>query len=358
MSFALLGVLLLRLAVPLAIPKFPLPAIVAALVVDAGDQTTLAAFDAVPDDYQAYDKALDVYYLAVAYISTLRNWLDGMAFRLSRALWYYRLIGVAIFEFTGARFVLLIFPNTFEYFFIFYEAVRCRWDPARMSKRLLASVVVLVWVGVKLPQEWWIHWARLDMTGFVSRHVTAILVMVAATMGVVWVSARLGPPMPTPDWSTAFGVDAHPTTVIRRSADRAAHSWSPLLRPVAEKLVLVGLVTAVFSKLVPRSDLPTFDIVLGVVLVVVGSSLLGAVLVRDGTGWRHAAIDFAATAVVNLIVVSVVYLLPTDQLDGGISMQLALFLVGLLTLIIALYDRYRALRLASVGKRPGLTTVV
>jgi len=352
-----MGVLLLRLAVPVAIPRFPLPAIVAALVIDAGDQTILAAFDAVPDDYQAYDKALDVYYLAVAYISTLRNWLDGTAFRLSRALWYYRLIGVAIFEFTGARFVLLIFPNTFEYFFIFYEAVRSRWDPARMSKRLLASVVVFIWVGVKLPQEWWIHWARLDVTGFVSRHVTASLVMVAASMAVVWVAARLGPPMPKPDWSTDFGVDAHPTTVIRRSADRVAHGWSPLLRPVAEKLVLVGLVTAVFAKLVPRSDLPTFDLVLGIVLVVVGSSLLGAVLVRGGTSWGYAAIDFAATAVVNFVVVIVVYLLPTEQFNGGITLQLALFLVGLLTLIIALYDRYRALRLASVVKRPGVTSV-
>ena len=48
----------------------------------------------------------------------------GFAFRVAQFLWYFRLIGVVAFEFTGLRAMLLIFPNTFEYFFIFYEVLR------------------------------------------------------------------------------------------------------------------------------------------------------------------------------------------------------------------------------------------
>jgi len=41
-------IVLVRVGVPLGIPRVPLPAIIAALVVDAADQTVLAAFDAEP----------------------------------------------------------------------------------------------------------------------------------------------------------------------------------------------------------------------------------------------------------------------------------------------------------------------
>ena len=37
----------------------------------------------------------------------------------------------------GERGWLFVFPNMFEYFFIFYESVRLFWDPRRLSDRLL-----------------------------------------------------------------------------------------------------------------------------------------------------------------------------------------------------------------------------
>ena len=65
------AVLLLRLGIPLLIPRFPLPAILAALVIDAADQTIFQnTTDLNLDGYQGYDKALDVYYLTVAYLAT------------------------------------------------------------------------------------------------------------------------------------------------------------------------------------------------------------------------------------------------------------------------------------------------
>ena len=76
-------VVLARLLVPLLIPRFALPAILAALVIDAADQTIFQQFtDLDLEGYQGYDKALDVYYLAIAYLSTFRNWTRSV--RLAR----------------------------------------------------------------------------------------------------------------------------------------------------------------------------------------------------------------------------------------------------------------------------------
>ena len=95
-------VLALRLLVPLAIPRFPLPAIVVAMIIDAADQTIFQNYTSLNLDwYQGYDKALDIYYLAIAYIATMRNWTNLHAFGVGRFLWYYRLVGVVLFEMTS-----------------------------------------------------------------------------------------------------------------------------------------------------------------------------------------------------------------------------------------------------------------
>ncbi len=135
-------------------------------MLDGVDQTIFQAVDAtsVLDNYQSYDKALDVYYLTIAYASTLRNWLDPFALGVARFLFYYRLVGTLAFELTGVRTLLLVFPNTFEYFFIFYEAVRLFWNPRRMSRRFVVGAAAAIWIVVKLPQEYWIHIAELDVT--------------------------------------------------------------------------------------------------------------------------------------------------------------------------------------------------
>jgi hypothetical protein len=124
-----------RFLLPLLIPAYPLPALIACLLLDSADQTIFQAFGYDPPGYQGYDKAMDVYYLAIAYITTLRNWDSVAAFAVGRFLYFYRLIGVLAFELAQLRALLLVFPNTFEYFFIAYEGVRSRWDPRRWGPR-------------------------------------------------------------------------------------------------------------------------------------------------------------------------------------------------------------------------------
>lgn len=72
----------LRIIVPLFIPRFPLPAILAAMVIDAADQTIFLSYTSLDlVNYQSYDKALDVYYLAIAFLATMRNWTNPHAFK-------------------------------------------------------------------------------------------------------------------------------------------------------------------------------------------------------------------------------------------------------------------------------------
>ena len=105
-------VLALRLLVPLAIPRYPLPGILTAFLLDAVDNGIFQRFTNLNlDFYQSYDKALDNYYLTIAYISTLRNWTNRYGFKVSRFLFYYRLVGAVVFELSGVQQILLLSPR-------------------------------------------------------------------------------------------------------------------------------------------------------------------------------------------------------------------------------------------------------
>ncbi len=339
-------IVLLRVAVPLAIPRFPLPAIVAALVIDAADQTILAAFNAEPDNYQGYDKALDIYYLAIAYLSTLRNWTSRAAFTTAQFLWYYRLVGVVAFEFTGTRALLLIFPNTFEYFFIAYELIRVRWDPARLPDRGVLGLAAAIWVGIKLPQEYWVHIAQLDFTDALANTWFAVLVAVGAT-ALAFVAAHMFRRAPAADWSPAFAVDAHRTTVPFRPAEGLTGRLRLVEHPLIEKTILTGLTVAVFSQLFSVEASVT-QIVVTCGFVVVVNAWVGDLLRRRGVSWSNSIIQFFALLAINWGAL-LLYVGLRTRFNASLDPAPTLVLLGLLTLIVILYDRYRSIRNGNPG---------
>ena len=351
-----------RFLVPLLIPRFPLPAIVACLIIDAADQTI---FDKYTDidlaNYQSYDKALDIYYLTIAYLSVIRNWTNGFAFEVARFLWYYRLVGVVLFELLHNRAILFIFPNTFEYFFIAYEAIRLAWDPRRLSRRVVIGMAAGIWIFIKLPQEWWIHIAQLDFTDFMHETVFGVdpsaswgdaianrplvaAAIVLALVGLAAIAAFLWRRRPPQDWSLRVDADRPVPEVDIPDGD---HTVVSMRHPIFEKVALIALVSTIFGQML-QLGLTNFQVVGATAIVVVVNALLSSWLGRRGVEWRSTATEFVTLAAINSVVLSVLTRLVSD---GRTNRGGALFFGLLLTLIITMYDRFSAQRASGIGQR-------
>ncbi|MEO9137461.1 MAG: hypothetical protein ABI345_00170, partial [Jatrophihabitans sp.] len=342
------AVVLLRLGVPLFIPRFPLPALLAALVIDGIDQTIFQWFDvtAVLKDYQNYDKALDIYYLVIAYTSTMRNWHHKRAFQVARGLWYYRLAGTLAFEFSGYGPLLLIFPNTFEYFVIAYEAVRTLWNPARLTNRQVVIGAAAIWIVVKLPQEWWIHVAHLDVTDEVAAHplVAAVIfgaaaLLIAAAGVFVWSRA------PSPDWRFTVDVDAHQPHRRPDSRPEGGRNW---LKHTGEKVVLTAAVVVIFGHIL-AANVGAGRLALGVNVVIVLNAGVTEALEFARPLPLPLAARFVVGVVVNAVIFEVLVLLRGPLV---IDRPTALFLLLLLSLIVTFYDHFRAVSYGIAATAP------
>lgn len=357
----LVAVLTARLVVPLFIPRFPLPAILLALVIDAADQTIFQQFTHFDlAGYQGYDKALDVYYLAIAFLSTMRNWRSPYAAMLAAGLWYYRLVGVALFEMTDTRALLLIFPNTFEYLFIAYEAIRLGWDPNRLGPRRLYLLTAFIWVFIKLPQEWWIHVAQLDVTDVLREDVLGVsldtswgsalsqnwwfvALLVVLGIAIALVARTAIARAPARDWPVSFDVDDRPGFPPTEGFDRARL----FDRVLAEKLVLILLITFIFGHMLPDSVVATGPLCFAVAVISISNAAVSEWWRRRGRTWGAIPQRFAAMLVVNAGLV-VIYSLVLRDRDRRLNEAAAVFFLLLVTLIITLYDRYRPLRATRV----------
>jgi hypothetical protein len=305
-----------------------------------------AAFDVEPPNYQSYDKALDIYYLAIAYISTLRNWTDGFAFGVAQFLWYYRLVGVLAFEFSGVRALLLIFPNTFEYFFDAYEAVRVWYDPRRLAKRAVLGIAAFIWIFIKLPQEWWIHVAQLDFTDFLGENLWLLPVFAIVGVGgaaLLWFNRER---IPKTDWPPTVDVDKRGTSVLGTPADAPTGVWALINHPLVEKIALVVLVSLIFGQMLPDVNASDLELAVGLTVVIILNSFATQWLVGRGTSWANTTSQFLAMGAINVAIVFGSWLLLRES-GGDLHVGNTLFFIGLLTLIVTLYDRYRGMRMHS-----------
>ncbi len=367
-------VVFLRFFLPLLIPYFPLPAIIACLLLDGVDQTIFQTFTSLPlDGYQSYDKALDIYYLTVAYISTLRNWTNETAFQVSRFLLYYRLVGVTLFELFQWRPLLLIFPNTFEYFFIWYEAVRLWWDPKRLSRRTILLAAAAIWIVIKLPQEYWIHIAKRDMTDTVKsllggtpesawgpllmdNLLVILLVVAAAAAALTFLVRFLRKNLRKPDHPLAIRAGAYtdPPTSEQLATARAVWVERIFDRDLVEKVVLVSLLLTIFSTIIPTIETRPLTITLQVLVLISYNTIVSHLMARRGrtiaSGITHLLVMFLG----NFAFIFAASFLP------GVAINLfnTLFVITLLSLIVTLFDRFQFFHLARFPRRPlfGRTT--
>lgn len=165
-------VILLRILVPLAIPRFPFWGGVASLLLDGTDVIIVELFGSggMGDHYHRLDKVLDLYYLGLEAWVSLR-WSERLPRMASIALFAYRLVGVVLFELFGARWLLFLFPNLFENWFLFV-AGRDRFFPAyrlHTVRRVVAWLLVLY--VPKIGQEYLLHVAEAQPWGWFKENV-------------------------------------------------------------------------------------------------------------------------------------------------------------------------------------------
>jgi len=338
------AIVLARLLVPLLIPRIPL-VILACLILDAADNSLLARFTEVDlgpgGPYQSFDKALDIYYLSIAYLATMRNWTSVPAFRISQFLFYYRLLGVLLFEVLDSRAMLLIFPNTFEYFFIVVEVIRTRFDPARFSWRFWLPLAAGIWVFVKLPQEWWIHIHQGDFTDAMGDSPIVGVVAALIVLGLVALALFVvRPRLPVPDWSFRLAAEPLPgqddpvTRDARRRRKGHVH-WSELV----EKAGLLALLSVIFATILSDVTLTGLEVAVAAVAVVCVNTAISLAYARSRVTIERAAARFATLLAANLALMYLASHLAGDSKDFPLGE--GLFFAFLVTLILWLYDAYR-----------------
>jgi hypothetical protein len=352
-----------RLLLPFTIPYYPLAGAIACMILDSADQSIFQKFPAIPlEGYQSYDKSLDIYYLAIIYFATMRNWTNRPAFKTSFFLYYYRLAGVVAFELTQVRAILFIFPNTFEYFYDFVEAVHLRWDWKRIGWGTAVVSAALIWIFIKLPQEYWIHIAQLDMTDFIKESIfgvdktdswgTAIanrpwvvvvaIAVVAAIVGIAyWIIKRKAP---SGDRGPHIKADPLPPECRGAELYRTARAGEKLFdRALLEKVVLLGLISVIFAQYLLPEHVKSVAVLGFVAVFVVINAMVSQWMARRGREWHSVAAELALMFVVNFGIVGVLQFLQRvlGTIDTHAPLGKTLFFVFLFTVITVLFDRYR-----------------
>jgi hypothetical protein len=347
-----------RLLVPLLIPRIPLPAILACLIIDAVDQTIFQKYTTINlDNYQSYDKALDIYYLSIAYLSTFRNWTNEAAFKISQFLFYYRMVGDALFQITDIRAFLFIFPNTFEYFFIFYSVVALRWNPKKLSTKFLIGVAAFIWIFIKLPQEYWIHIAQIDTTDFIKENIFHVPVtttfpeLIAMFPWIIPVSIGVVLLIIVATW---YLIKKLPPADLRftfasRVADRALpvfknNGFKNMLKgyrnDYLEKIAFVSLVLIIFSYVFPNFRGTNIQIIFGVVITILVNAIFSYLLLNSSRFNSKLISNFFLMYVVNTWIM-LIYAKIVAGFGNPVSFLTIMYFAYVMTLITVLYDRFK-----------------
>lgn len=144
-----------RLAGALPVLRWALAGAIVAILVDLSDLFLRAYLDlGGVGNYQEFDKWLDQAYqltfLAVAWRC------GGLPQRIAAVLYAYRIVGFVAFELGAPRESLILFPNVFEFWFVFVAAQR-HWWPRFRYRGLPTTAWLAALTALKLFQEYALH---------------------------------------------------------------------------------------------------------------------------------------------------------------------------------------------------------
>ena len=169
-----------RVAGSLPVLRWPFAGAIIAMLVDLSDLFIMYFVHlGGVHNYQEFDKYLDQVYM-LTFLAVALRW-EPVPRAIAVALYVYRLAGVVAFEVVGGRDLLIVFPNVFEFWFVFVagakffrlEAAQRDWRgeedglrraapalvPFRYSRAQLGLVLPLL-LAAKLVQEYALHVGR------------------------------------------------------------------------------------------------------------------------------------------------------------------------------------------------------
>ena len=145
-----------RVATALPTLRWPFAGSLIAIVGDFCDLFLMDAIGGI-EDYQRLDKVCDLAYMFVFLVVSLR-WV-GLERSVAVALFAFRMVGDAVFEWSGERLVLLVFPNVFEFWFVAVAAWHHYRSGRSLAPRQAAVALVALLLG-KEAQEYFLHYDR------------------------------------------------------------------------------------------------------------------------------------------------------------------------------------------------------
>jgi hypothetical protein len=107
--------------------------------------------------YQSWDKYMDGWFMLVATVYAMKRWQETTAKKILAVLFTYRLIGTILFEITANRSILVLFPNLFDMFFIFYHLYQYHYPLPLFTTRTKIGLTLAALLFPKLMQEYFIH---------------------------------------------------------------------------------------------------------------------------------------------------------------------------------------------------------
>jgi hypothetical protein len=166
MVFALVA--LLRLGAALLIFRFPLGGALASI---AGDYFDFLIFDSFGwggvsiSEYQLLDKYFDTVYLAVELWVALR-WKDRLLRDTAIGLFVWRSVGILVFAATGKEEALFLFPNIFEYFYLFVVLTGMFAPRFKVRRAFQLALILMVLAVPKFFNEYVLHVRKTSTAAF------------------------------------------------------------------------------------------------------------------------------------------------------------------------------------------------
>ena len=154
-----------RIAGALLVLRWAFAGAIAAILIDFSDLFMMNLLDlGGVRNYQALDKWLDLAYM-LTFLWVALRW-SGPPRTIAATLFTFRIVGVLAFELIGNRWVLLFFPNVFEFWFVFVAAT-LRFTPNIRTH--VASLTPMAHPPNSPKRSTGIRPARLKMAGQLPR---------------------------------------------------------------------------------------------------------------------------------------------------------------------------------------------